>query len=423
MAEWESEYQKQLKISETLNQVGKAIAAELDLEKLVQLVTDAATRLTKAGFGAFFYNVINAAGESYTLYTISGVPREAFSSFPMPRNTKVFQPTFEGTGVVRSDDITKDPRYGQSAPYHGKPPGHLPVTSYLAVPVVSRSGEVLGGLFFGHPEPAIFGPEAEELVLGLAAQAAVAIDNARLFQRAKEAIQLRDDFLSIASHELKTPLTPLRLQMQILRRQIDNAESQPVSPERLRRIADVCERQIVRISHLIDNLLDVARISAGKLSVALEEVDLVSLVRETVDRHAGDFAAAGCTVSLRAPQRLDGSFDPMRLEQALTNLLTNAAKYAPGKPIDVAVSHEADEAVVAVKDHGEGVSEADRERIFKRYERVGSTANVGGLGLGLFISRQVVDAHGGSLQVESQPGQGATFIIRLPVHPRSGTSP
>ena len=113
-------------------------------------MTDAATELTTAEFGAFFYNLVNEHGESYTLYTISGVPREAFSKFPMPRNTEVFEPTFKGTAVVRSPDITKDPRYGHNAPHHGMPAGHLPVRSYLAVPVKGRSGDVIGGLFFGH---------------------------------------------------------------------------------------------------------------------------------------------------------------------------------------------------------------------------------------------------------------------------------
>jgi PAS domain S-box-containing protein len=405
--------------SQTLNEVGKVIAAELDLEKLVQFVTDAATRLTRAQFGAFFYNVITAQGEAYTLYTISGVPREAFSKFPMPRNTAIFKPTFEGTAVVRSDDITKDPRYGKSAPHFGMPRGHLPVLSYLAVPVISRSGEVLGGLFFGHPEPGIFGEQAEELVRGLAAQAAVAIDNARLFRRAQEAIHLRDEFLSIASHELKTPLTPLRMQMQSLRNLVESGGLQRATPERLQKLSDICERQVVRLTTLVDNLLDVARINAGKLSLSLERINLVPLVQETMERYAGQFAAAGCETSLQAPPHLEATVDPLRIEQALVNLLTNAIKYAPKKPIEVAVSQEADRAVLTVRDHGEGIADADRERIFKRYERVGSTANVGGLGLGLFITRQIADAHGGSVQVESAPGQGAAFTIRVPLRPES----
>jgi PAS domain S-box-containing protein len=170
-------------IVETIARVGATLAAELDLEKIVQSATDAATQLSGAQFGAFFYNVINATGESYMLYTISGVPREHFSKFPMPRNTQVFAPTFAGEGTVRSDDITQDPRYGHNAPHHGMPKGHLPVRSYLATPVVSRNGEVIGGLFFGHSETGVFTDRSEKYVEIVASQAAVAIDNARLFER------------------------------------------------------------------------------------------------------------------------------------------------------------------------------------------------------------------------------------------------
>ena len=176
---------------ETLNRTGSAIAGELDLERVVQMVTDAGVELTGAHFGAFFYNVVNAAGESYMLYTISGVPRSAFENFPMPRNTKVFAPTFGGEGVVRSDDITKDPRYGQNDTYHGMPKGHLPVVSYLAVPVTGRTGEVIGGLFFGHPEPGRFKEQHEKLMEGIGAQAAIAIDNARLYRDAQHEIDQR----------------------------------------------------------------------------------------------------------------------------------------------------------------------------------------------------------------------------------------
>ena len=170
-------YQKQI---EKLNDTGILLAAERDLQKIVQAATDTAREFSGAAFGAFFYNVAAENGESYTLYTISGAPREAFSKFPMPRNTAVFAPTFAGTGTVRVGDIKKDPRYGKNAPRNGMPEGHLPVSSYLAVPVVSRLGKVIGGLFFGHPEPDKFTPEAAHLVESIAAQAAVAIDNAQL---------------------------------------------------------------------------------------------------------------------------------------------------------------------------------------------------------------------------------------------------
>jgi len=183
--------QEEMQVLELLNEVGMAVASELDLERAVQVVTDAATRLSGAAFGAFFYNVIDDKGESYTLYSLSGAPREAFSKFPMPRNTAVFAPTFNGEDIVRSGDITKDPRFGKNPPFHGHPKGHLPVASYLAAPVVSRTGEVLGGLFFGHPRPDVFDARAERIVAAIATQAAIAIDKARLYRAAQEEIERR----------------------------------------------------------------------------------------------------------------------------------------------------------------------------------------------------------------------------------------
>jgi PAS domain S-box-containing protein len=186
-----AELREEARTLEVLNQTGSAVGAELDLERLVQRITDAGVELCGAEFGAFFYNRTGPEGEAYMLYTLSGAPREAFSRFPMPRNTAVFEPTFRGTGSVRSADILADPRYGKNEPHRGMPPGHLPVRSYLAVPVISRSGEVLGGLFFGHGQPGMFSERAERILTGLAAQAAVAIDNSRLHQTSMAEIEAR----------------------------------------------------------------------------------------------------------------------------------------------------------------------------------------------------------------------------------------
>lgn len=198
---------------ETINAANANLAAELDLERIVQATTDAGVALTGAAFGAFFYNRIDERGESYTLYALSGAPREAFAKFPMPRNTAVFAPTFTGSGIMRVDDITTDPRYGNNPPYQGMPPGHLPVRSYLAVPVSSRSGEVLGGLFFGHPAPGVFAEQHEGIIAGLASQTAVAMDNARLFEAAQHEIQQRRQMedhqallLKELSHRVKNSL-------------------------------------------------------------------------------------------------------------------------------------------------------------------------------------------------------------------------
>ncbi|WP_430378809.1 SpoIIE family protein phosphatase [Streptomyces sp. B1-3] len=173
-------------IVELLQQAGSALAAELDLDTLVQHAVDAATGLSGAAFGAFFYNVLGETGESYLLYVLSGVDRSVFDKFPMPRNTQVFEETFRGLGVMRSDDITADPRYGHNSPHHGMPEGHLPVRSYLAVPVTSR-GTVLGGFFFGHPERGVFTERHERLVTGVAAQTAVALHNAQTYRQEREA--------------------------------------------------------------------------------------------------------------------------------------------------------------------------------------------------------------------------------------------
>jgi PAS domain S-box-containing protein len=189
----ESALAEEVRRSRALNRIAETIGVGGDADGLVQTVVDGGVELTGAQFGAFFYNVVDSAGERFTLYSLSGAPRSAFETFPMPRKTAVFAPTFDGEGVVRSDDITQDPRYGRNGPRQGMPPGHLPVRSYLAVPVITRGGTVLGGLFFGHSDVARFSARAESLMVGLAAQAAVAIESVRARQAAQAELDQRRD--------------------------------------------------------------------------------------------------------------------------------------------------------------------------------------------------------------------------------------
>ncbi|CAN5619426.1 hypothetical protein BH09PLA1_BH09PLA1_09090 [soil metagenome] len=172
--------------AQTLYEVGLAMSGETDVHKLVQAITDAGTNLSRAQFGAFFYNVVKDDGQAYMLYTISGVPREEFAKFPMPRATELFGPTFRGEGIIRLHDVTQDPRYGKSAPHHGMPAGHLPVRSFLSVPVKSRSGAVIGGLFFGHSQAGVFSEDAESVISNIAAQAGLVLDNADLLRQSRE---------------------------------------------------------------------------------------------------------------------------------------------------------------------------------------------------------------------------------------------
>ena len=195
--EYEALWQREREAREeaqALNEVARTLTAGLDLQETVQKATDAATRLTRAQFGAFFYNLVNERQESYVLYTLSGAAREAFEKFGLPRNTAIFAPTFKGEGVVRLADVHADPRFGKNAPHHGMPKGHLPVRSYLAVPVISRNGGVIGGMFFGHPEPGVFTAQSERVAVGIAAQAAIAMDNAKLY----ESVQRTAERLSLA---------------------------------------------------------------------------------------------------------------------------------------------------------------------------------------------------------------------------------
>jgi PAS domain S-box-containing protein len=176
---------------ETLNRTGTALVAELDLERLVQMITDAAVEVIGAQFGAFFYRVLDEAGDNMMLYTLSGAARSDFEHFGIPRQTELFHSTFSGEGIVRSADVLADPRYGRNAPHNGMPEGHLPVRSYLGVPVISRTGKTLGSLLFGHPQPGRFSERHERLMAGIAAQAAIAIDNAHLFREAQQEIEQR----------------------------------------------------------------------------------------------------------------------------------------------------------------------------------------------------------------------------------------
>ena len=246
--ETERVLKEEAQILEELNRVGMAVSAELDLERAVQAVTDAATTLTGAAFGAFFYNVLDDKGGSYMLYTLSGAPREAFSKFPMPRNTAVFAPTFAGGPTVRSSDITRDPRFGRNEPHFGMPKGHLPVCSYLATSVVSPTGEVLGGLFFGHPAEGVFDARAERIVEAIAVQAAIAIDKARLFRSAQQEIARRRET------EEALQKSEQSLEQKVQERTAELAQSNA------QLVHQIAERERVegRFQHLVEGVQDYA---------------------------------------------------------------------------------------------------------------------------------------------------------------------
>jgi len=286
----------------------------------------------------------------------------------------------------------------------------LQVSSMITVPL-SYQGDTLGGLtlFFGR-SGRHHGPGDLALAEELARRAAAAIVNARLFKEAREAIGVRDDFLSMAGHELRTPLTALQLQILSIGKmvgQIDGADK--IAPR-----AEKAGKNVLRLSNLVNELLDISRISAGRLRLERGQMELGDAVREVLARHTDELAKNGCEVRFSSLPA-EGSWDRVRIEQIATNLLTNAIKYGKGKPIEVRVERDATSARLVVQDHGIGISPEDQLRIFQRFERAVSARHFGGLGLGLWIARQLVDAHGGTIRVTSSPNEGATFEVELPL--------
>jgi PAS domain S-box-containing protein len=440
-----AEEQEQRRTLETLNQIGQALTAEVDLERIVQMVTDAGVKLTGARFGAFFYNVLGEDGGKYLLYTLSGAERSEFESFGMPRATKVFAPTFMGEGVIRSDDILLDVRYGKSAPHHGMPEGHLPVRSYLAVPVQSRSGEVIGGLFFGHPEPGQFKKNHEDLMVGIAAHAAIAVDNARLYkelktlngsleQRIQEAIEERahvEEALRQAqkmeavgqltggiAHDFNNLLAGILGSLDVIERRLTQGRTEGID-----RFIAGAQTSAQRAAALTQRLLAFSRrqtldpkpTEVNRLVVGMED-----LIRRTV--------GPSITVEVVGAAGLwSTKVDASQLENALLNLAINARDAMPSggrltvetanKWLDGRAGAERDLAPgqyisICVTDTGTGIPKEIVDRVFDPFF---TTKPIGqGTGLGLSMIHGFMRQSGGQVRVYSEEDQGTTMCLYLP---------
>jgi signal transduction histidine kinase len=320
----------------------------------------------------------------------------------------VFKTTFNGEGVVRVADITKDDRYGLSTPHHGMPYGHLPVVSYLAVPVASRSGSVIGGLFFGHPEPDKFTAEHEDIVVSIAGQAAIGIDNAILYEEVKTLNEKKDEFIGLASHELKTPLTSISGYLQIISRLNANDNTQ--------KFVDKTIQQVKKLTALVSDLLDVSKIEAGKLQLDKEKFDIRAAVNNVIELI--HFSNINYQISLDTDiESLIMNGDADRIEQVLINLLNNAIKYSPGRnKVELSLSSTDSEVKIGVKDYGIGIANDKLTKIFTRFYRVeGTNHTISGLGIGLYLSDEIITRHHGKLWVESELGKGSTFWLTLPL--------
>jgi PAS domain S-box-containing protein len=287
--------------------------------------------------------------------------------------------------------------------------------SVMVVPLSARNHSIGTITLASASSARTYGNADLAMAEDLGNRVALAIENARLYQKAQEAISARDEFLSIASHELRTPLTPLQITFQRLLRDRSRERLDKVESERLRTMLQRSERQVHRLTALIDNLLDVSRISSGRLRLQREQIDLGEVVREVVSRFSEELTRAQCTIDLHVEAPAPGYWDRLRIEQVVTNLLGNACKYGAGKPIEIRVACDDDQAQLMVRDNGIGIEADSIARIFDRFERAVSSRSYGGLGLGLYIVRQIVEAHGGKIRVSSEPGSGSLFIVDLPI--------
>lgn len=433
----EDALRKKARVLELLNKTGTILTAKLDVHMLAQAVIDAATEASGAKVGAFFYTTAAPGGDGPFLRTVAGIAAQDFDSCGLPQAGALFNLTLSGAPLVHLDDLLKDTRHEATAP-----PGVVPLRSYLAVPVASGSAEVIGGLFLGHPDAGVFDDRAERLVTGIAAQAGVSIDNARLYEVARQAAQereklldneraarseaeqmsqMKDEFLAMLAHELRNPLAPLRASAEILRLGVGD-------PAVLERTRAIMERQIAHMTRLVDDLLDVSRISRGKLELRLEPIRLADAISSAAETSRPVLLERQHVFTVTMPEQpIAITADLVRLSQAFTNLLNNAAKYTPeGGSVELHVAADAQGVTISIEDNGIGVPEHLSARIFDMFvqgEPSPATPKAqGGLGIGLTLVRKIVEMHGGSIRAESRSdGPGSRFIVWLPVADAAAT--
>lgn len=408
--------QEARRTAELLNRVGPRLAAQLDLEKLVQEVTDIATVLVGADCGGFSYRVVNEKGESFLLSALG---------FPMPGNTQAFAPTFHGEGVVRCEDVTRDPRYGRNPPHHGMPTGDLRVRSYLAAPVIARSGEVLGGLFFGHSVPGKFTETHEAILTGIVAHAAIAMDNARLFEQAKwaqreltrsnEELRRANRDLEVvafsASHDLQEPLRTIALSGQLIQRrwgrQLHGDDATCLNN---------INSAVKRMSRLIDDLLAYAR-AAKYEAEEVPVVDAGHILADVLESLRGLIQEAEAIVT--AGELPAVAIHEKRLAQLFQNVLSNAIKYRSKLEVPrvhVTAAKRDGWCVFSIVDNGIGMEPEYAKQIFGLFHRLHGRDEYPGSGIGLAICQRVVEHYGGRIWLEqSAPGRGSTFCFSVPL--------
>lgn len=424
----EEALEDETRILELLNKTGTILASTLDLRSVMQAVTDAATQISGAEFGALFH----CGGDpgALSLYTLSGLSRAEFDQrFGDICTQPLFEPALRAEGVVWIGNVQDEQSLDESSRRFCEPARSARVCSYLAVPLILRSGQAVGSLLVGHHLPDVFSERSECLIATIAAQAAIAIDNARLYEEAKRAISaerdaraevervslMKDEFLATLSHELRTPLNAVLGWAEMLL-----ARAAPGTD--VRRGLESISRNAHAQSQLIDDLLDMNRIISGKIRLDVQSADLASIIEASLESVRPSAEAKGIRLRwLLDPLPGPVFGDPHRLQQVVWNLLSNAVKFTPkGGAIDVMLRRVNSHIEITVCDSGAGIPAEFLPHLFERFRQLDSstTRSHGGLGLGLSIVKQLVELHGGAIRAESAgEGMGATFVVSLPLRP------
>lgn len=393
---------------EILNSLGIQISAKLEETSIIQLVTNATTEITGAAFGGFFSYEKDEDAEPYRIQFLSGASKELFHTVAVQKNTILLKQAFKTKGVIRIENVLETSAANRPHLYvAGK---HPEILSYMAVPVMNASGNVFGGLFFGHPLPGVFTPEHDELVKSIASQASVALENSALFKQVKMLNEKKDEFIALASHELKTPLTTVNGYMQVMQSRAQDATTQLFIERSL--------SQIKKLNSLVSDLFDISKVEAGKLQLTYESFDLYLLLKEIVETYQHSCSTHQVQLQYNGTDCVVDA-DKQRIEQVVVNLITNAIKYSPNTDkVLVELKQSNNEATVMVKDNGIGLSMEQQQKIFTRFYRAEGTSNISGLGLGLYLSNEIITRHNGSIYVKSEPGKGAEFYFLIPIKGR-----
>ena len=405
----EERVRKQAADLELLHVLGQELVGELDVDALAQRIVDASTKLAGAQMGVFFYN----RADEFMLYALSGVPRSAYASLSVPRSTTLLAATFMDRKTVRVDDLRKSELYGQTGPHFGLPPGHPPMTSYLAVPVTGREGRRLGALLFGHERAGAFKEATQRLIEGVAAQAAIAMDNARMFSEALSLIAALeksnkelDQFAYVASHDLKAPLRGIANLAQWIE---DDLEGK--MEETTREHLHLLRGRVTRLEGLIAGILTYSR--AGRERGKVERIDIGALVAE-----CWELLAPPSRVTLVASPELPSVVaSRTQLQQVFMNLIGNAVKYNPDRDLTIEVGLRGRVGrlyELFVRDNGVGIAPDYHEKIWGLFQTLERRDKIESTGIGLSIVRKIVESQGGTTRVESRPGEGATFIFTWP---------